>query len=541
MAVDQAALQQQLQDSFGLQTQGQVLTGGAMGGNPGGAYNQPQTGVPQVPAGRYPLPGDVSYYDNSQGYRPPTMDGYGNWMIPAAPATTGGFSDEIRALLAQTPVRTNPAIQPWTPPGGYSGGPTGPIGWGTPQFPPGTPPGIPGGPTAPPMSTPQPPGQTGNPLGVGGGPGAQHPYGSLGNFVGYPAGMGPSGPAAGGSQGSLTSGPGMSMPSWMQGGNLQLGNLGKWISTAMPSVARSLGINPDGSIAWQQIADLYIPGNAYLSNTGKWDASNVIAQVIGQYTGLPINRLMMMAGKTQANQDDDQNFIEKALVDHYMDNMRNQWAENPTVKVELGRYASGELSTAPGVDNPFNPAWNGTGGTSVGGAGSQWGSGWGGTSFGGGQGPTGNGYGSGFGSGSSFGSFGSGWGGAAPGTGGGATNPDWGPFTPQLPDMTTGPADASGAGDAGAGGPVVQTPQGPMQQTPSGALRPIGGTVNFTGGAGGYNNGVGAGTGFGASNYWNNPSGFGETAAGFGIGYGASSTSSDYAKEGMTAPREHWV
>lgn len=47
-------------------------------------------------------------------------------------------------------------------------------------------------------------------------------------------------------------------------------------------------------------------------------------------------------------------------------------------------------------------------------------------------------------------------------------------------------------------------------------VRPIGGQLNFGGGRGGYNNGVGAGTGFGASSFTND--GFGDVAAGFGVG-----------------------
>lgn len=58
--------------------------------------------------------------------------------------------------------------------------------------------------------------------------------------------------------------------------------------------------------------------------------------------------------------------------------------------------------------------------------------------------------------------------------------------------------------------------------------RPIGGLLNFTGGQGGYNNGVGAGTGFGASNYVNDQP-FGSVAAGFGIGATSSGSAGSYA------------
>lgn len=51
---------------------------------------------------------------------------------------------------------------------------------------------------------------------------------------------------------------------------------------------------------------------------------------------------------------------------------------------------------------------------------------------------------------------------------------------------------------------------------PSVTARGIGGQLSFGGGRGGYNNGVGAGTGFGATNYTND--GWGDTASSFGVG-----------------------
>ena len=58
-------------------------------------------------------------------------------------------------------------------------------------------------------------------------------------------------------------------------------------------------------------------------------------------------------------------------------------------------------------------------------------------------------------------------------------------------------------------------------------FRPIGGPLNFSGGRGGYNNGVGAGTGFGAFNIINDR--WGEAAGGFGVGVGGASSPSSYA------------
>ena len=476
MAVDQAQLQQQLQDFFALQTNAQQPTGGFMGGNPNGAYNM-STGGPgqvQTAAGSYPLPANVSYYDNTPGYMPPTSNAAGDWNIPALPSQSAGFSDFVMQLLQAMP---RPGL-------------TGPIDWGTPTPPPGgatTPPPVvpPGGTTPPPgVVGPQPPGGGtfwgGGADGNGGpqtGPASDYWIGSNGLPDGPFGYEGPNDSGAPQFGGSFSNG-GASMPSWLQGGDLNLGGLGQFLNQNLPNLAQSLGIQSNGSIDWRQIADFVIPGNAFNSNTGQWDASNVIAKLVSNYSGLPVSKLLGMAGKTQANQDDPQNVVERALTDHYMDNVRNTLAANPAVSVELGRYGSGQFQgVSPNFEGDwggFTPNWagdagtansSGTGGRSVGGAGSQWGSGWGGASFGAGQGPTGNGYGSGFGSGSSFGGFGEGWGGSAP------TN-DWGAFTP------TGPATVPLPGTA---------PAGPLPGLGGGGFQGggMGGGMNG-GGGGGY-------------------------------------------------------
>lgn len=59
-----------------------------------------------------------------------------------------------------------------------------------------------------------------------------------------------------------------------------------------------------------------------------------------------------------------------------------------------------------------------------------------------------------------------------------------------------------------------------------------GGGLSFGGGYSGYNNGVGAGTGFGATNYINDR--WGDVASGFGVG-GMSGGSRDAALKDMTA------
>lgn len=117
-----------------------------------------------------------------------------------------------------------------------------------------------------------------------------------------------------------------------QGGNWSFsggsGNYGgaNTLYNMAPEVANKLGINPNGTIAWQQIADYLIPGNAYLSKTGEWDASNVVTAMLGEITGLPIDTILTKFGEQQAGQDDPQNFIERMLIDHYMDKLNNTLA-----------------------------------------------------------------------------------------------------------------------------------------------------------------------------------------------------------------------
>ena len=93
-----------------------------------------------------------------------------------------------------------------------------------------------------------------------------------------------------------------------------------------PEVANKLGINPNGTISWQQLADYLIPGDAYLSKSGQWDVSNVVTTILGNITGLPIDSILTKLGQIQAGQDDPQNFIERMLIDHYMDKLNNQLA-----------------------------------------------------------------------------------------------------------------------------------------------------------------------------------------------------------------------
>lgn len=137
--------------------------------------------------------------------------------------------------------------------------------------------------------------------------------GTIMGFGGSGAGIKSAGNSTGG--GSMSFGSG--------GGNY--GGASTLYSMA-PEVANKLGINPNGTISWQQLADYVIPGDAYLSKTGQWDVSNVVTAMLGEITGLPIDSILTKLGEIQAGQDDPQNFIERMLIDHYMDKLNNKLA-----------------------------------------------------------------------------------------------------------------------------------------------------------------------------------------------------------------------
>lgn len=129
-----------------------------------------------------------------------------------------------------------------------------------------------------------------------------------------------------GSSPSASQGPVRGTGSSAFTGNAGGGSTLQGLQVLPDNIQQKLGVAADGSIQWQQLADFLLPGNAYLSQTGEWDASNVIANLLGQFTGLPIDSLMTKLGEIQAQQDDPQNWFEKMLIDHYMDKNQNSLA-----------------------------------------------------------------------------------------------------------------------------------------------------------------------------------------------------------------------
>lgn len=123
---------------------------------------------------------------------------------------------------------------------------------------------------------------------------------------------------------SASTGPVKGQGNWSFTGDAGGGSALSGLQNLPDGIQASLGVSPDGSMSWQQIADFVLPGNVYLSQTGQWDASNFVAAMLGQITGLPIDSLMTKLGQWQAGQDDPENFFEKMLIDHYMDKAQNE-------------------------------------------------------------------------------------------------------------------------------------------------------------------------------------------------------------------------
>lgn len=125
---------------------------------------------------------------------------------------------------------------------------------------------------------------------------------------------------------SASQGPVKGQGNWSFTGNAGGENGLQGLQNLPDGIQAALGVSPEGSLNWQQIADFVLPGNVYLSQTGQWDASNFIAAMLGEITGLPIDSLLTKLGQWQAGQDDPENWFEKMLIDHYMDKAQNQLA-----------------------------------------------------------------------------------------------------------------------------------------------------------------------------------------------------------------------
>ena len=210
----------------------------ANNGNPGTVYNIPATG----------------------GYVPPQSDANNNWAV-----------NPLGNFMMPAPQSAYAGNRFWENLG--TGG-----GTGGPRFviPPNT-----GGGTTP---TPWPPGTqppvTGDPPPGGGG--TVTPPTTGGVDPDYPLNNGPGGtwsPPGGVRPGNTnaTGGNNLNKP-----GTGPTSSIGQWLTTG--AGGQLLGMNPDGTISWQQVVDLvsepWVQGNLYMSNTGQWNPQNIVRALV---------------------------------------------------------------------------------------------------------------------------------------------------------------------------------------------------------------------------------------------------------------------
>ncbi len=277
----QSALQSNIQNAVGTQTVAQnnfpML---ANNGNPNTIYN---------------------YRPPQGGYVPPAYNARDQWRINPMPSG-GGFN----------------------PFGGFGGFPSAPApqmnwgGGGTGGFGEGgwVPPSNNPFPSAPPMGGPLPP--EASPFGrPGGGGGGGNPYEDLErreyperfNHVNSIFGNNPN---FSNSFVNQYSNERFGSSNGLGGGN-PFGNMFNMGSTS--------------GFDWRQMLDAvsepWVKGNLWLNGSKQWDVSNGLAGLVDKWTGLPINKWMNNLGYQQAGQSDPQNWMERQLIDHWVDNSNN--------------------------------------------------------------------------------------------------------------------------------------------------------------------------------------------------------------------------
>ena len=262
---NQSNLQQLLQNLAGTHTAGQAnVPSSVNNGNPNTVYNLPQTPPPTVAP----------------------------WVNPPA-------NPKWNTMVAPVNKYQLPALAPFVP--NTNGG----TGWGTP--PPTTPPVIPGVPGGPDVHIP--PGETGGPNTGGNLPpttgGNGGPNGGAENNTGSGRGLdwldlggdrtlgGVFSPEPSGTHtdlsGSVTDSAGWGGISTndiqaIAGTSLNLGSAGA--ALADTALGRSLGITQDGSLSIGQVLDWVIPGNVYMSQTGKFNLLNAIPGILARVNPL---------------------------------------------------------------------------------------------------------------------------------------------------------------------------------------------------------------------------------------------------------------
>lgn len=272
-------------------------------GNPNTVYNTPATVMNQSP-----VPVAVN-------------PAWAHGVLPNIPMVTAGGSWML------------PQIQQGAPGSGWVAPPTTPLNlprWTLPTFPAGGTPPAGGGAAPPPGGTPpgpQSPSGAGGPAVVGGGGGVSEQPGTPPTGITVFGEGGPWNqsysiydPVFQSVWGS-PDGTGKLTPDTLNGFIQKLQADGKWGELVDPAT---------GKLDWRQLIDMvtepWFQSNMYLSGLNQWDTSNVLAGLAQALTGLPVAELMGNLGAWQAGQDDERNWLEQMLVDHWADNARNMIA-----------------------------------------------------------------------------------------------------------------------------------------------------------------------------------------------------------------------
>lgn len=307
----QSDIQSYLQQVAGTHTLGQSnLPSGVNNGNPNTVYN---------------------YKPPEGGYLPPVSNAYDQWRINPLPtsqnainwqqmANQGGFNFNLQGL-APKPV-------PGTPVPGGTPTPTPNTGGGYPPVPV---PGTGGGGTPTPTPTPVPTGSGGNQGGGGyggggtnGGRGADwYDFGGDRTQIGGLISDKPSSSHTDYSTSASDSAGWGGLMSQNEinefmGSGMPLGDFGK--SLYGTPIGEAMGVKSDGSIAFGQLVDFFLPGNVYMGQTGKWNFLNALpalASRISPVLGLAVKTFMKyLAAHTNI----------KALKNWAAKNLENQQA-----------------------------------------------------------------------------------------------------------------------------------------------------------------------------------------------------------------------
>jgi hypothetical protein len=338
---DQSSIQTVLQKLAGTASAGQAnLPSSINNGNPNTIYNQ------KPPQG---------------GYLPPVTNGFDQWRINPMPQSQTAPVN-WQSLAANAPGNNLSSMLPKWPT-------TVPVvnvpGWGgtTP------PPVVPGTTPLPPPGTPVVPGTGGNlgnhpgGGGVGGGGGGGLNTGSgrgLRELDLVPGSIGLFDKQTTGTELSKTLDDSVGWGDLAQGDiqgilgtSLNLGQAGS--SLANSALGRSLGIKADGTLSIGEILDWVIPGNIYMSQTGKLNLLSAIPGLLSKLN--PV--LGMAAGAAM-----------KWLAEHTNIKALKNWLQRIKDNKAAGRGGNGDF----GVGSPGGPGSMLGGGSFMGGS-----EGWGGT------------------------------------------------------------------------------------------------------------------------------------------------------------------